>query len=174
MSNTLDEISNNLKKSETAFLNHIHWLERVPSGIPIKGQYAITSRFGIRIDPFTHFPARHEGIDFQAATGTEIIASASGKVRKAAWDAELGNMIILEHPEGLTSKYSHAQKLFVTEGQTVNRGEVIALVGGTGRATAPHLHFEVHRNGILENPERYLGSNLNVLKQSIAKDFSRT
>ena len=130
-------------------------LEYLPTGQPIAGTPSLASRFGVRLDPFTHTLARHEGIDFNAARGTPILASASGVVVRVAHDPEYGNMVDIDHGNGYTTRYAHAQSVFVKEGQAVKRGMRIAAVGSTGRSTGPHLHYEVRRHGPL-NPARFL------------------
>jgi len=131
------------------------WLEYVPTGQPIGGKPSFASRFGVRLDPFTRTPARHDGIDFNAAPGTPILASGSGVVVKVAHDPQYGRMVDIDHRNGYMTRYAHTEAVFVKEGQAVKRGMRIAAVGSTGRSTGPHLHYEVHRGGPV-NPERFL------------------
>jgi murein DD-endopeptidase MepM/ murein hydrolase activator NlpD len=127
----------------------------LPSLIPVEGA-GMTSNFGYRIDPFTGANSMHEGVDFSAPTGTTILASASGKVIKAEGEAGYGNMVDVDHGNGLVTRYAHASKLLVKEGDLVVRGQPLAEVGSTGRSTAPHLHFEVRLNGVPQNPAKFL------------------
>lgn len=118
-----------------------------------------SSNFGYRIDPFSGQQSMHEGIDFPADTGTAIVAAASGKVIYAEWHPAYGKMVEIDHGNGLVSRYAHASKLAVKEGDLVVRGQRIAAVGSTGRSTGPHLHFEVRLNGTPQNPARFLQSS---------------
>jgi len=118
-----------------------------------------SSNFGFRIDPFTGQRAFHEGIDFPAETGTAIQAAASGKVVFADVHPEYGKMVEIDHGNGLVSRYAHASRLLVKEGDLVVAGQQIATVGTTGRSTGPHLHFEVRQNGVPQNPARFLNAN---------------
>ena len=126
-----------------------------PSGIPIK-KGSRSSNFGWRIDPFTKVKTFHEGTDFVAKTGEPILAAAGGFVIFSGSHYQYGNMIDIDHGNGLSTRYAHADKLLVNVGQLVLPGEKIALVGSTGRSTGPHLHYEIRMNNIPRNPTRYL------------------
>ena len=126
-----------------------------PSGIPIK-KGSRSSNFGWRIDPFTKVKTFHEGTDFVAKNGEPILAAAGGFVVFSGLHYQYGNMIDIEHGNGLSTRYAHADKLLVNVGQLVLPGEKIALVGSTGRSTGPHLHYEIRMNNIPRNPNRYL------------------
>ena len=126
-----------------------------PSGIPIK-KGSRSSNFGWRIDPFTKVKTFHEGTDFVAKTGEPILAAAGGFVIFSGSHYQYGNMIDIDHGNGLSTRYAHADKLLVYVGQLVLPGEKIALVGSTGRSTGPHLHYEIRMNNIPRNPNRYL------------------
>jgi murein DD-endopeptidase MepM/ murein hydrolase activator NlpD len=115
-----------------------------------------SSNFGFRIDPFTGQRAYHDGIDFPAERGTPIQAAASGKVVFAGTQPEYGKMVDIDHGNGLVTRYAHASRLLVKEGDVVVAGQPIAAVGSTGRSTGPHLHFEVRQNGAPQNPARFL------------------
>lgn len=117
---------------------------------------AHSSNFGWRIDPFNGERAFHEGVDFIAEAGTPITAAASGTVVYAGGHPQYGKMIDIDHGNGLASRYAHASRLFVKEGDLVIRGQKIAEVGSTGRSTGPHLHFEVRLDGVPQNPARFL------------------
>ena len=127
----------------------------LPTTLPVEAQWN-ASGFGWRIDPFTGERALHEGVDFSAAVGTTIVAAASGVVITVEWHPEYGNMLEVDHGNGLTTRYAHTSKSFVKVGALVRRGQRIAEVGTTGRTTGPHLHFEVRQNGIALNPYRFL------------------
>jgi len=117
-----------------------------------------SSNFGYRIDPFSGQSSMHEGIDFPAEPGTPIVAAASGKVVVSEWHPAYGNMLEVDHGNGLVSRYAHTSSIVVKEGDLVVRGQRVATVGSTGRSTGPHLHFEVRLNGVPQNPARFLQS----------------
>ena len=129
-----------------------------PSGKPLEGSF-IGSGFGLRSDPFTGRSAMHRGIDFAAAFGTPILAAASGIVISAGQRAGYGNMVEIDHGNGVRTRYAHASKLLVREGEVVAKSQPIAEVGSTGHSTGPHLHFEVRVHGVAQNPGRFLRSN---------------
>lgn len=127
----------------------------IPSINPVaEGQ--LTSRFGIRTDPFTGFPRRHEGLDLQAPTGTAVHASAYGRVVKAGVYRGYGKLVEIDHGNGLRTRYGHNAILLVHPGERVRRGQVIARVGQTGRASAPHLHYEVLVDGRPVDPSGWV------------------
>ncbi len=125
-------------------------------GWPCPSSSRITSQYGYRI----LFGVRdfHTGVDIGASMGSNIVAAESGTVILAnyGWNGGYGNYIIISHGNGLTTRYAHASKLYVSAGDTVSRGQVIAAVGTTGNSTGPHLHFEVRINGSHTNPLNYL------------------
>jgi murein DD-endopeptidase MepM/ murein hydrolase activator NlpD len=114
------------------------------------------SPFGSRVDPVTGEAGFHPGIDIGAAEGTPIHAPAAGTVTQAAFDGSCGNAITIDHGAGLGTRYCHLSAIAVNPGDTVTLGQVIGYVGTTGYSTGPHLHFEVHLNGELQDPLRYL------------------
>jgi murein DD-endopeptidase MepM/ murein hydrolase activator NlpD len=116
----------------------------------------ITGTFGGRTDPFTGEAGFHQGLDISLEKGSPVYATADGTVESAAYSGDYGNLIVLEHGFGLTTRYGHLSGFAVKEGQPVNRGEVIGYVGATGRATGPHLHYEILTNGQLLNPLQLL------------------
>jgi murein DD-endopeptidase MepM/ murein hydrolase activator NlpD len=128
---------------------------QLPTSLPVEGTWK-ASGFGWRIDPFTGQEAMHEGIDFIAETGTLIHAAAAGVVSFSGYHPTYGNLVEIDHGGGLMTRYAHASKLLVKQGEFVKRGAVIAKVGSTGRATGPHLHFEVRQNGVALNPTPFL------------------
>ena len=127
----------------------------LPTQLPVStGWYS--SNFGWRIDPFTGWNAFHEGMDFMAAEGTAITAAAGGVVVYADPHPQYGNMIEIDHGNGLITRYAHASKLIAKVGDVVLRGQKVAEVGTTGRSTGTHLHFEVRQWGAPQNPARFL------------------
>ncbi|OIQ96520.1 murein DD-endopeptidase MepM [mine drainage metagenome] len=127
----------------------------LPTTLPVRADW-ISAGFGWRIDPFTGLRAMHEGVDFAAEVGTPIVAAASGVVITAEPTPDYGNLVEIDHGNGITTRYAHASKLYVKVGQLVRRGQKIAVVGTTGRSTGPHLHFEVRENGVAVNPNSFL------------------
>jgi murein DD-endopeptidase MepM/ murein hydrolase activator NlpD len=116
----------------------------------------LTGTFGGRSDPFSGEPAFHQGLDISTDKGQPVYATADGTVESAAYTGEYGNLIVIKHGFGLTTRYGHLSKYAVTAGQTVQRGAVIGYVGATGRATGSHVHYEILANGQLINPLRLL------------------
>ena len=110
----------------------------------------ITSRFG------TRWGRAHTGLDVAAATGTKIYAAASGTVTNASYSGGYGNLIIIDHGNGVETYYGHCSKIYAKVGDTVETGDLIGLVGSTGNSTGPHLHFEVRINGVAQNPQKYI------------------
>jgi murein DD-endopeptidase MepM/ murein hydrolase activator NlpD len=115
-----------------------------------------SSNFGWRLDPFTGKSAMHEGVDYVVPEGTQIHAAANGIVVYAAMHPQFGNLVEIDHGNDILTRYAHASKLMVEVGQVVKRGELISLVGSTGRSTGNHLHFEVRFKGLAQNPVRFL------------------
>jgi murein DD-endopeptidase MepM/ murein hydrolase activator NlpD len=135
--------------------SHKERLAATPSIMPTQGW--LTSAFSaMRAHPVLHVARPHEGIDVSAPMGTPIEAPAAGVVRSAGWEAGYGHTIEIDHGYGIMTRFAHASRLLVKKGQRVSRGERIALVGNSGLATGPHLHYEVHVNGRAVNPLRYV------------------
>ena len=126
-----------------------------PEGRPVSSGY-MSSGFGRRVDPFTGGEEYHEGIDFAAPQGTRIRAVAAGIVTWAGPRGGYGNMVQVDHGNGYATRYGHAYEVLVHVGETVNRGDALALVGDTGRSTGPHVHFEVLKNGHEVDPARFV------------------
>ena len=127
----------------------------LPTELPVK-DVAPGSGFGWRIDPFTGQPALHTGLDFPAEAGTPIHAAAGGVVVAQELHPQYGNMLEVEHGNGLTTLYAHAARVLVKKGDLIRRGQKIAEVGNTGRSTGPHLHFEVLVQGVPQDPQKFL------------------
>ncbi|MEC4890734.1 MAG: M23 family metallopeptidase [Nitrospira sp.] len=125
-----------------------------PSIWPVKGW--VTSGFGPRISPFTEKPAWHDGLDIGAAQNAPVQAPAQGRVTSVGFDPKLGNLIRLDHGFGIETVYGHLAKSLVKEGQRVKRGDVVGLVGSSGLATGPHLHYMVKVNGQALDPNKYI------------------
>ena len=129
----------------------------MPIGVPVSAT-GISSRFGYRMDPFLNRPALHAGLDFVAAAGTEVRATAPGVVASADWNGGYGRMVEIKHLNGLSTRYAHLSAILVSTGQRVAAGTPIGRVGSTGRSTGPHLHYETRRNGNAVNPALYLSA----------------
>jgi len=129
-----------------------------PTGWPVRKGW-ISSRFGERNDPFTGQREKHAGLDFAGIRGTEVLSVASGVVIWAANRNGYGKTVEIDHGNGYQTRYAHSDELIVEAGQHVSAGQVIAKMGSTGRASAPHVHFEVLKNGQQVNPGRFV-SNL--------------
>jgi murein DD-endopeptidase MepM/ murein hydrolase activator NlpD len=127
-----------------------------PEGRPVH-QGFISSYFGQRQDPFTGEEAIHKGVDFAGNLGDEVVAVAAGVVTWAGARAGYGKLIEISHGNGFTTRYAHNQRSLVSVGDTVTRGEPIALMGSSGRSTGPHVHFEVLRNGRQVDPLTFIG-----------------
>lgn len=127
----------------------------IPTQQPVTAA-GIGSGFGWRIDPFTGRSALHTGLDFQAEPGTPILTAAGGVVVTQEFHPAYGNLIEVDHGNGLITRYAHSSRVFVKKGDLVKRGQKIAEVGTTGRSTGPHLHFEVLVQGVPQDPQKFL------------------
>jgi murein DD-endopeptidase MepM/ murein hydrolase activator NlpD len=155
----LDENLQNKLISDTE--RYLTALQKIPLGLPIKTR--ITSGYGKRKDPLNSRTAFHAGIDFKGRTGDKDKATGKSTVKKSAYNKGLGNYIILSHGDGYETTFAHLSKRLVKRGEAVNRGQVIGLVGNTGRSTGSHLHYEIHHYGKAINPMKYLKvANLTV------------
>lgn len=127
----------------------------VPSIMPTAGW--LTSQFSrARVHPLLHTTRPHEGIDVAAPMGAPIVAPASGLVTKVSYETGYGNVLEIDHGNGIVTRYAHCSRIDVKSGQRVTRGQRIAAVGSTGLATGPHLHYELHINGKVVNPMTYV------------------
>ena len=129
--------------------------EQLPLSAPLTSS-VVSSPFGVRPDPFFGRSAMHTGIDFVAASGTDVSATAPGKVIQAGFSGGYGQMVEVDHGGGVTSRYGHLSSILVSVGDRVSPGNVIGKVGTTGRSTGPHLHYEIRRGGEAVNPDRFL------------------
>ncbi len=127
----------------------------IPSVQPVE-KLQFTSNFGIRSDPFRGTAAMHAGVDIPGATGTPIYATADGVVAHAARQGGYGNMVEINHGKGIATRYGHLSKIVVADNSRVRRGQIIGLMGSTGRSTGPHLHYEVRIDGHAVNPVPFL------------------
>ena len=128
----------------------------MPSGRPIAEGW-LSSNFGKRSDPFSGKQDFHKGLDFAGKKGSDVVVVGDGVVSWSGKRSGYGNLVEVTHGNGYVTRYGHNQKNLVKVGDTVKKGELIALMGSTGRSTGPHVHFEVLRNGKAVNPSRYIG-----------------
>jgi murein DD-endopeptidase MepM/ murein hydrolase activator NlpD len=129
----------------------------VPSSKPVQSA-TYTSGYGVRSDPFRGSAAMHAGIDLAAPAGTAIYATADGVVDRAEWSGGYGNLVEIDHGKGLQTRFGHLSRVLVHAGDRVVRGQMIALMGSTGRSTGSHLHYEVRIDGHAVNPVPFLQS----------------
>jgi len=127
----------------------------IPSVQPVE-HLNFSSNFGVRSDPFRRTAAMHAGVDIPGPTGTPIYATADGIISHADRLGGYGNMVEINHGKGITTRYGHLSKILVTDNTRVKRGQLIALMGSTGRSTGPHLHYEVRIDGHPVNPVPFL------------------
>lgn len=160
----MDLRESQLSALENVILSRQLTQEIHPEGRPVRVGF-ISSPFGERIDPFTGGDEFHEGIDFAAPMGTQIHAVAAGVVTWAGPREGYGNLVQIDHGQGYATRYGHAEKILVHVGEVVKRGDVIALVGSTGRSTGPHVHFEVLKNGHEINPAAFVRLHAQTLAQ---------
>jgi len=155
LGNQLDNRESQLDVLENVLMSQ-NLKERVyPAGRPV-GSGWISSYFGKRTDPFTGKPANHTGIDFAGKSGAEIVAVADGVVTWSGDRYGYGIMVELNHGSGYATRYAHNSENLVSVGDEVKKGQVVALMGKTGRATGPNLHFEVLKNGNRVNPVKFI------------------
>lgn len=161
-SKSLDEIALLAEKKEKL-------LTAIPAIQPIKNENLarMASGYGMRMHPILKYRKMHNGMDFTARTGTEVFATGDAVVKKASRTTGYGNLVILDHGFGYETYYAHLSKFKVRKGQKIKRGEVIAEVGSTGLSTAPHLHYEVHKNGKVINPINFYHGDLTAEEYDI-------
>lgn len=166
----LDRITSQLVVQSKSFdevyemaMNKADFLASIPAIQPInnKNLKRLSSYYGYRMDPFYKVMKFHEGVDFSAPLGTDIYATGNGvvlKVRKSK--RNYGNSVLIDHGFGYQTFYAHCNKILVKKGQKLKRGQVIATVGNTGKSTAPHLHYEVQKNGKAIDPINFFFNDL--------------
>ena len=138
-------------------------LPYLPLGKPLEGPLVTTSPFGVRLDPFLGRLATHPGNDFRASYGEAVFATATGRVASAGYDGGYGNMVEIDHGDGLATRYAHLSEIAVKVGQFVSAGAVVGHVGTTGRSTGPHLHYEVRIDGQPVDPIRFVRAGENLV-----------
>jgi len=152
----LDDREQQMQVLEHMLLNQEVAAQAAPKGSPLENTGWQSSGFGVRHDPFTGRRTRHAGIDFAARAGTKIIAVGAGVVSFSGTRQGYGNTVEINHGNGYVTRYAHNQKNLVSVGQAVEPGQKIALLGSSGRATGPHVHFEVLKDGKQINPKKFV------------------
>ena len=161
-SKSLDEIANLAEEKEKL-------LTAIPAIQPVKNENLnrMASGYGMRMHPILKYRKMHNGMDFSAPTGSEVYATGDAVVKKAQRTTGFGNLIVLDHGFGYETYYAHLSDFKVRKGEKVKRGEVIGEVGSTGLSTAPHLHYEVHKNGKVVNPINFYHGDLTAEEYDI-------
>jgi len=150
----------NVTRAQVDRLNRT--LALVPYRKPVIGEVEFTSGFGVRSDPFLGRPAMHTGLDFRAATGDPVRATANGKIVSSGWAGGYGRMVEIDHGNGLSTRYGHLSEINVKVGDTIRIGQVIGAVGSTGRSTGPHLHYETRIDGEAVDPQKFLRAGVRL------------
>ena len=150
----------NITRAQVERLNRT--LTLVPYRKPVIGEVEFTSGFGVRTDPFLGRPAMHTGLDFRAATGDPVRATANGKVVSSGWSGGYGRMVEIDHGNGLSTRYGHLSEIGVKVGDQIKIGQVIGAVGSTGRSTGPHLHYETRIDGEAVDPQKFLRAGVRL------------
>jgi murein DD-endopeptidase MepM/ murein hydrolase activator NlpD len=150
----------NITRAQVDRLNRT--LALVPYRKPVVGEVEFTSGFGIRTDPFLGRPAMHTGLDFRAAMGDPVRATANGKVASSGWAGGYGRMVEIDHGNGLSTRYGHLSEIDVKVGDPIKIGQVIGAVGSTGRSTGPHLHYETRIDGEAVDPQKFLRAGVRL------------
>jgi len=161
MHQQVDELASASQRQENSFGNLLDKLEgqrnllaSTPAIRPTGGW--MTSRFGYRVSPFTGRKEFHKGVDIANRKGTAILATANGIVSFAGKKGPMGSVVVIDHGHGMITRYAHLSEALKKQGDTVKRGDIIAQMGNSGRSTGPHLHYEVHLNGVPVNPVTYI------------------
>lgn len=131
----------------------------VPAGSPVKNS-SVSSKFGMRSNPFGRGYELHNGIDFRGPVGTPIYVTGAGTVEKAEFNRGYGNHVVVDHGYGYKTLYAHLSKMAVAAGDEVERGTIVGSLGSTGRSTGPHLHYSLYYHGDAIDPEGFLGASL--------------
>lgn len=151
----LDDREQRLRALESFFMNRNLEQTVLPAGRPVKNGW-VSSYFGVRTDPFTGRREAHRGLDFAGKEGSEIYSVAAGVVTWSGDRHGYGYMVEINHGNGYITRYAHNKENVVKAGDVVEKGQVIALLGSSGRSTGPHVHFEVLKNGQLVDPRKYI------------------
>jgi murein DD-endopeptidase MepM/ murein hydrolase activator NlpD len=154
----LDNKTQQLQALESILLSHHIEEQSELKGRPINSGW-LSSYYGVRKDPFDGLPAMHKGLDFAGKEGDTVVSTGAGLVTWAGERYGYGNLVEVDHGDGLTTRYGHNKQLNVKIGDVVTKGQIIALMGSTGRSTGPHVHYEVLRHGQQQDPLPYVYNN---------------
>ncbi len=154
MDQDLARLMDSFSDAKQKIMAYKNFLRITPSMWPTIS-HRITSPYGYRRDPFTGHVGFHDGVDIGASYGDPAYTTADGVVEYTGYDSSHGENIIVRHANGLKTRYLHLSKILVSEGDKVNKGDKIGLIGSTGRSTGPHLHYEVIKSGVIINPMPY-------------------
>lgn len=157
----LDRRSDFLNVVETTLMEYKVRSRLLPTTQPVNVAFS-SSSFGWRLDPFTGQKAFHEGLDFPAPIGTDVVAAAGGVVITAEYHPQFGNMLEIDHGNDLITRYAHCSRILAHVGDIVKRGQHVAEIGTTGRSTGAHLHFEVLLKGRPQNPNKFLSAGSSI------------
>ena len=139
-------------------------LSSIPLAMPVSNSLRKSSKFGPRRDPFTKRGAHHSGLDFAGPYKSPIHATAAGKVVHAGRRGPYGNLVEIDHGHGFKTRYGHMYRVKVKRGQQVEIGQLVGLLGSSGRSTGPHLHYEVWFEGKVRDPDKFVKVGRHVLK----------
>ena len=153
----LEDREQQLSVLETMMLHSNLQKQVFPAGRPVNSGWT-SSYFGIRNDPFTGKRAPHDGVDFAGKLGSDIVTVGAGVVTWSGDRYGYGKLVEIDHGNGYVTRYAHSKDILVKVGEKVDKGQVVAHMGSSGRSTGPHVHFEVLRNGRAVNPARYISS----------------
>lgn len=156
LSRQLDSRSAQFSSLENVLIGRELSAQVRPTGRPVRDGY-ISSYFGERMDPFNGEEAMHKGLDFATDAGADVLAVAEGVVTWSGPREGYGNLVEINHGNGYSTRYAHNARTLVSVGDTVERGQAVAVVGSTGRSTGPHVHFEVLRDGVPVDPMAFVG-----------------
>lgn len=155
MMSQLSDKSNQLEALESVLMQHHISNESFISGRPIESGW-LSSYYGMRKDPFSGLPAMHKGLDFAGSEGSPVVATGAGMVTWAGARYGYGNLIEIDHGDGLVTRYGHSKKIHVKIGDVVTKGQLIADMGSTGRSTGSHVHYEVLKHGVQIDPLQFV------------------
>ena len=141
-------------------------VSKLPLSVPMENEFALSSSFGIRVDPFSGQNAFHAGLDFTAPYKSNIVAAAPGVVTRVGWNGPYGRTVDIDHGNGVMTRYGHLAKFLVEEGVEVAARQPIGLLGSSGRSTGAHLHYEIRVNGKAQNPWHFLKAGHYVVSQN--------
>ncbi len=168
ISRVLDDRSDKMGVLDSFLMDDRLARKTIPTTMPVEAGY-YSSNYGYRVDPITGRSTFHTGVDIIASPGTAVMAAAGGVISTVAFVAEYGNIVDVDHDNGLTTRYAHLSRSLVKVGDVVMKGQKIALVGATGRVTGPHLHFEVREKGIPLNPNKFLSLGKNDVLLNVSQ-----